>query len=85
LIFFGYFLVSRQKSNWGKGQRPWLIKQTFLKVTEDVTDSRDKQVLKTKRQTSDIKTDELARRLKEVRITILRDLEKSFYFCLITT
>jgi hypothetical protein len=22
LIFFGYFFVSRQKSNWGQGQRP---------------------------------------------------------------
>jgi hypothetical protein len=24
LIFFGYFFVSRQKSNWGLGQRPIL-------------------------------------------------------------
>jgi hypothetical protein len=26
LIFFGYFFVSRQKSNWGLGQRPMILK-----------------------------------------------------------
>jgi hypothetical protein len=36
LIFFGYFFVSRQKSNWGLGQRPiLLINNSYKRITSE--------------------------------------------------
>jgi hypothetical protein len=37
LIFFGYFFVSRQKSNWGLGQRPifWASKKMNEKILDE--------------------------------------------------
>ena len=57
-------------------EKAYVPKDVTENVTENVTEDRAEAILQMIRQAPDIKTDELAKGLKVVRRTILRDLEK---------